>query len=112
MSTRKELKAQYKARKVVGGIYRINNRESGRFYLGSTDDIQATHNWWSSCFAMGSCPLPHLQADWKQLGKEAFSVEELDLLEKKQEQSDAEFRDELKTLLAMWDEQLPKENRY
>ena len=112
MDRRKELKAQYKARKVVGGIYRINNRENGRFYLEYTDDIQATHNWFSSCCMTNTCTLPHIREDWKKFGKDAFFVEELDLLEKKQEQTNAEFTSDLKILLELWDEKLPKENRY
>lgn len=112
MDRRKELKAQYKARKVVGGIYRINNKENGCFYLQYTDDMQATHNWFGSCCMLGTCTLPPIQEDWKKFGKDAFSVEELDLLEKKQEQSATEFREDLKILLELWSEKLPKENRY
>lgn len=112
MDRRKELKEQYKNRKVVGGIYRIINQENGRFYLQSTDDMQATHNWFRSCRTFGGCTLPPIQEDWKKFGMDAFYVEELDLLEKGELQTREEFMSDLKTLLALWSEKLPKENRY
>lgn len=109
---RKELREQYKTRKVVGGIYRIVNGENGRFYLQSTDDMQATRNWFGTFHVFESCSLPPLQGDWKQYGAQVFSLEELDHLEKGSEQTREEFQMDLKTLLEMWDEKLPKENRY
>lgn len=109
---RKKLREQYKTRKVVGGVYRIRNRETGRFYLQWTDDIQATRNWYKSCTDFGSCPLPHLQADWKQYGVDAFALEEMDLLEKPEDQAREDFFIDLKTLLELWSEKLPREGRY
>lgn len=112
MDRRKELKEQYKQRKVIGGIYRIMNRENGRFYLRSTDDMQATRNWFGGCQMLDSCSLPPIQEDWKKFGAGAFYVDELDLLEKGEAQSREEFANDLKVLLALWDEKLPQENRY
>lgn len=109
---RKELLEQYKGRKVVGGIYRILNRENGRFYLQSTDDMQATRNWFGTFSVFENCSLPPLQGDWKQYGPKAFDLEELDLLEKGQDQTREEFAKDLKTLLELWDEKLPKDARY
>lgn len=109
---RKELKAQYKARKVTGGIYRVVNKETGRFYLQSTDDMQATHNLFDNWRVFGNCSLPPIQQDWKTYGADAFEVEELDWLEKKETQTLREFMDDLKVLLELWSEKLPKENRY
>lgn len=112
MDRRKELKEQYKARKVTGGIYRITNKENGRFYLKESDDLQATRNWFDSCQKFDSCFLPAMQTDWKQFGKDAFILEEIDTLEKGPDQTSPDFQKDLKTLWEMWDEKLPKENRY
>lgn len=112
MDRRKELKEQYKLRKIVGAVYRIVNKENGRFYLRSTDDIKATRNLIGGWNIFGSCSLPPIQEDWKKFGSEAFYLEELDLLEKTELQTTAEFRSDLHTLLEMWSEKLPQENRY
>lgn len=112
MDRRKELKARYKARKVVGGVYRIVNSENGRFYLHSTGNIDAARNWFKMCLDLGTCEHPHLREDWKKYGAGAFSLEELDLLEKGETQTDAEFKNDIAALYAMWDEKLPREGRY
>lgn len=109
---RRQLREQYKSRRVTGGIYRIVNRENGRFYLRSTDDIQATRNWYDSCRRFGSCFLPPIQKDWNAFGMGVFALEELDLLEKGGDQTDAEFRGDLQALYELWDEKLPRDNRY
>lgn len=109
---KKQLKEQYKARKVTGGIYRIVNKDSGRFYLNSTDDMQATRNWFESCRMFNTCSIPHIQKDWKELGMDAFALEEVDYIDKGETQTNEEYREDLKALLELWDEKLPKENRY
>lgn len=112
MDRRKQLREQYKARKVVGGVYRIRNTTTNRFYLQSTDDIQGTRNWFQFSCATNSCTLPPIREDWAASGSAAFVLEELDLLEKTEQQTTEEFRGDIRVLLELWDEKLPKENRY
>lgn len=109
---RKALLAAYKTRTVIGGIYRLVNTENGLYYLQSTDDMQATRNWFESCRIFGDCTLPPIQEDWRKYGMDAFQLEELDLLEKKETQSRQEFQKDLKALLELWSDQLPSEGRY
>ncbi|NLO86197.1 MAG: GIY-YIG nuclease family protein [Clostridiales bacterium] len=109
---RKELKAQYKQRKVTGGIYRITNQRNGRFYLSQTTDMQGTHNWFLSCCASALCTHPCLVREWDSYGKEAFVFEALETWEKDAEQSNGEFASDLQELFEIWDSKLPQDNRY
>ena len=109
---RRELKEEYRNRTVIGGVYRIVNRENGRFYLRSTDDIKATRNIIAMWEQFGHCSLPPIQQDWKAYGTAAFYLDELELLEKQEAQTDKEFKSDLKVLLEIWDENLPRDNRY
>ena len=112
MDKRRELKEQYKARKVVGGVYRIVNKENGQFLLQSTDDMQSARNLFQFFQLTDACTLPAIREDWKRCGKEAFALEELEELEKKEEQTTAQFREDLEVLLELWSEKLPVGNRY
>lgn len=109
---RKELKAQYKARRVEGGVYRILNNASGRFYLHYSANIQATRNWFAGCRKLGTCEHPRIRDDWKKFGGEVFALEVLDLLEKQEEQLPEEFKQDLEMLFKLWAEKLPKDIRY
>lgn len=109
---RKELQELYKNRKVIGGVYRIINRENGRFMLQQTTNINAAHNAFEGFIKTDNCTHPRLIKDWKQYGKEAFAIEDLDTIEKKETQTNAEFDNDLQTLFEMWDEKLEAGNRY
>jgi hypothetical protein len=109
---RKELQEQYKARKITGGIFRILNRENDRFYLRSTDDMHSTREGFQKWKDFHTCSHPSLVKDWQRCGADAFRLEELDLLEKGDSQTREEFAADLKALLELWDEKLPKDNRY
>lgn len=109
---KKQLKAQYKERKIIGGVYRILNQRSGRFYLNKTEDLQGTHNWFLSCCTTGICTHPRLVKEWNEYGKEPFTFEVLETWEKDVSQSADEFNADLKELLEIWNNKLPHENRY
>lgn len=108
----KQLKAQYKERKVTGGVYRIINQKNGRFYLNKTEDLQGSHNWFLSCYTSGTCTHPRLVKEWSEYGKESFAFEVLESWEKDATQTDSEFKNDLKELLKIWNDKLLQENRY
>lgn len=112
MSNKKELRAQYEQRKVIGGVYRFMNSKNGKFYLQSTDDIQGTRNMFQFAQMTNSCNIPPLQRDWSEFGKDAFQLEELELLEKTETQTREEFAQDIKTLMEMWKEKLSGESQY
>jgi hypothetical protein len=55
---------------------------------------------------------PALQQDWDQYGAACFVIEELERIEKRPEQSDAEFHADIDFMREFWDEKLPQDNRY
>lgn len=109
---RKALINAYKQRTETGGIYRILNKENGRYFLQSTLDIKAARNRFESFRQFDTCSLPPLQGDWKKYGKDAFIMEELDLLEKREDQDSAGFKEDIATLFEIWREKLPQELKY
>lgn len=109
---KKQLKAQYKERKVIGGVYRIINQKNGRFYLSKTEDLQGSRNWFLSCCTNGICTHPRLVKEWNEYGKDAFEFEVLEIWEKDAAQSESEFQTDLKELFEIWNSKLVRENRY
>lgn len=109
---RKELKAQYKERKIIGGVYRIINTKNGRFYLNKTTNMEGSHNQFLNSYSTGICTHPCLVKEWNSFGKEAFTFEVLESWEKDAVQSDHEFANDLQELFEIWDEKLPGHNRY
>jgi hypothetical protein len=53
-----------------------------------------------------------VQGDWEKYGTEAFIFEILEELEKKETQSDKEFKDDLDTLKEIWLERLQRDLLY
>ncbi|MDD5398804.1 MAG: hypothetical protein PHU70_06950 [Dehalococcoidia bacterium] len=49
---------------------------------------------------------------WESFGGEAFAFEILESLEKKKEQSQEEFIDDLEMLKQLWSDKLDSSNRY
>ncbi|MDI3536837.1 MAG: hypothetical protein PWR12_1691 [Eubacteriaceae bacterium] len=102
MERKKALKENYKNKSIVGGIYGIRCGE--KVWLKSTKGLEGQKNRFAFSVSTDSCPEPAMLKDWKTFGKEAFSFEVLEELEKKESQSDREFKEDLATLLEIWNE--------
>lgn len=109
---RKELIQNYKERKIIGGIYCIKNTENGKILLQATVDLQGGLNRYEFAIKTGSCVSVFLQKDWAVYGKDVFVVEVLDRLEKKEEQTQKEFLQDIKDLGQLWKEKFDKEQLY
>lgn len=109
---KKELLAAYKERPEIGGIYIIHNLENGKMLLQSTPNLQGDKNQFDFAIKTGGLVHMKMQADWEKYGKEAFSLEVLDELKKKPEQTVKEFREDLKLLLEIWSMKLDSEKLY
>ena len=95
---RKKILAAYKQRKIIGGVYAINNTVNGKILLVQTSDIEGSKNRFEFSKKTNSCISFQLQKDWKTFGAEAFSFEVLEKLEKKDTQTLKEFQEDLRVL--------------
>lgn len=98
MNRRKEIINEYKERKSCGGVYIIINTLNGKYLIGHAANLKSIQNRFQFAVATGSTVHPKLRKDWEELGAKAFTLEVLEELEQKPEQSQAEFMDDLKTL--------------
>lgn len=106
MDRKKELLRAARAAQPVGGVYTITNTRSGRVFIDSTQNIKGAGNLFQFSVSTGGCPKSALKADWDACGADAFAYAECERLEKKPEQTTAQFRDDLSTLLSMWRERM------
>ncbi len=109
---KKQKIAQYKARKITGGVFCIRNTQTGKSLLMAERDVKGSQNRFAFSQMTGSCVHMVLQQDWKTYGAQAFAFEVLEELEKKEDQTDREFDQDLQTLLEMWREKFSGEELY
>ena len=83
MSTRAELKRQYKEAPRKAGIYRILNTVTGRALLGAARNLAGPLNRHRFELNIGKHRNAALQADWDTYGAEAFKFEVVDEIEVK-----------------------------
>ena len=112
MNRRKEIINEYKERKLRGGVYTITNTLNGKYLIDYTTNLQSVQNRYQFALATGSTLHPRLRKDWGELGAKAFTLEVLEELEQKPEQSQAEFMDYLKTLEQLWRANLDASKEY
>ncbi len=102
MDRRKILVNEYKQRKQIGGIYKITNSLRGMYLLGYTSNLNSMQNRFNFSVSNESCIHPKLLEDWKEFGGKDFIFEIIESIEKKEDQSQDEFIDDLKTLEEIW----------
>ena len=110
MSTidRKALIRGYKETRRPAGVFCVRNTVSGRSLVGSTPDLPGMLNRQRFQLEMGSHPDRGLQADWNELGGEAFEFEVLDRLEQP-DQPGYDPAEDLTALKDLWLERLTAE---
>jgi hypothetical protein len=109
---RKDLVEQYKQRKVVGGVYLIRNTINGKIAVEATVDMPGSQNRFAFAQSTGSGTIFKLQKDWLAMGGSAFVLEVLETIEKKESQTDKEFKEDVQTLKEIWLEKLAHETFY
>ena len=100
--SRKELLEEYKRRKVVGCVYAVTNKKTGRALVLCAQDMGGIRQRYEFAVDIGSCFHPKLQQDVKTYGVDAFEFSVLEELTKKETQTDRDFADDLETLRALW----------
>jgi group I intron endonuclease len=104
MDRKKELKQLFKETPVEAGVYRIQNTKNRKIFVGSATNLKRL-NGIVFTLETGTHLNKELQQEWNQFGKEAFSIEVLEVLKKK---TDGFFdvKKELEKLEAKWLDQL------
>ncbi|OZI10514.1 LuxR family transcriptional regulator [Bacillaceae bacterium SAS-127] len=82
MDRKKQLKQLYKETSVEAGVYQIKNNDNGKLFIGSTRNLK-TLNGVKFSLNNDTYSNKALQAEWRQFGKDAFSIDILETLKKK-----------------------------
>jgi hypothetical protein len=98
---RKQLSKAYRERMRRGGVYMITNTRNGRYLISYAADVDSIRNRFQFAVTTGSAMDSRLRDEWKEYGAAAFALEILAELEKRPDQSDRDFLDDLKTLEAL-----------
>lgn len=81
---RKEIRRQYledmEERKVEDGVYKVENKVNGRFFIGSTRDV-TNLNGLRFQLNMGGFLNRELQKDWDTYGEDQFEITILETFE-------------------------------
>jgi len=112
MNRRKEIINEYKERKLYGGVYTITNTLNGKYLIGHAANLKSVQNHFHFAMTTGSTVHPKLQKDGEELGAQAFTLEVLEELKQRPDQSQAEFMEELKILEQLWRANLDASKEY
>lgn len=104
MERKKELKQLYKEMRIDAGVYQIKNTKNNKILIGSTRNLK-TLNGVKFMLEQGSHSNKELQEEWKEFGGEAFQIEVLEVLKRKEEGFFDEKK-ELEKLEEKWLQQL------
>lgn len=105
MSSRSELKQQWKERKTPMGVFLIRNVAANRFLVRSARNLPAAMNRLLVEVTPSTNPNLALQRDWRELGPAGFEVRVLDELAPK-DLPGWDPAEDLEALAAMWRERL------
>jgi hypothetical protein len=98
LNRRKELIKEYKERKPLGGVYRLVNEKNERYIIDHTANIRSIQNRFEFALKNGSLLDYKMKKDWDAQGGQHFKLEILEEVEQREDQTPAQFLDELKTL--------------
>ncbi|RSK53269.1 GIY-YIG nuclease family protein [Bacillus canaveralius] len=110
MDRKKELKLRYKEMPIEAGVYQIKNNINKKILIGSTKNLKIL-NGVKLTLETGVSTNRELQEEWIKYGQNAFTIEVIEILEKK---ADPYFNEKeaLLMLEGKWLEQLqPYEDR-
>ena len=105
MTTKSDIKREYKERKVSAGVFRIKNTVNGKIMLGSSLNLEGLLNRHRFELSIGSHRNRELQKDWNEFGSDMFVFEVLEIVQVTDE-SQIKVEDELTLLEQIWLEKL------
>ena len=106
MNRKKELKEAYKNMKPDMGVFIIKNNVNNNCYIEATQDLNAAINGGKFRLEFGNYPNKELQKEWKQYGKESFTIEILENLEYDKDGLKIDYSEDLEILKMIWEEKL------
>lgn len=109
---RRLLRDSCRQRHTAGGVYQIVNIQTGKRLICAQRDLDGSKNRFDFSVMTGSCVHPRLAQDWSLCGPQAFRFEILEQLEKKSEQTDRQFDEDLEVLRGLWLEKFESRELY
>ena len=103
-SHKKDLIKAYKSRPLSGGVTLLRDSVNGRYLLETQTNVQGSRSRFEFMRATNCPPSMKVQRDWKAHGAWAFTFEILEELTQREDQTEEEFREELKVLGEVWAE--------
>ncbi|ABW19225.1 GIY-YIG nuclease family protein [Alkaliphilus oremlandii] len=111
MDRKKELKEQYRMMKPEMGIYIVRSHFNNKCFIEATKDLKGTINGSRFKLEAGNHPNRELQKEWREHGKENFTIEILENLEYDKDETKTDYTEDLTLLRMIWEEKLIKEDR-
>ena len=105
MTSRKDLKREYKEKPHIPGIFQIKNLKNGKVLLGSSLNIDGPLNAHEFMLSSGSHRNRDLQLEYKKFGAKAFSFDVLAVIELSNKPG-FNVEDELQLLEQLWLDEL------
>lgn len=109
MDKRKELKELYKNMKPDMGIFIIKSTFNNKYCIEGTQDLKGTINGSKFRLNCGNYSNRGLQKEWKEHGKESFTIEILENLKYDKDESKIDYTEDLAILKMIWEEKLLKQ---
>ena len=111
---RRQLRAQYEARRPEAGVYLLRNTTTGRILVASAVDLRGARNRLAFGQETNSTGVldRRLVADAREFGMAAFAFEVLDVLPMRLEMTPDEVQRDLRALEDLWREKLAGTPQY
>jgi hypothetical protein len=103
---KRELLRQYKDNLPAAGVYAIRCAASGFIVVNAAMNVAGAINRERFQLRLNGHRNKALQREWNAHGEAAFSFETIDVLKRRADSTEAQQRDDLAALLAMWREEL------
>ena len=105
MNSKKQLKDEYKQKKIRMGVFQIRNIINGKLYVGSSLNLNSIWNRNRVELNFGNHRNVVLQSEWKEYREENFTYEILGEIEQR-DGDKINYSSEIKTLEEMFIEEL------
>ena len=97
----KDIKREYKERKIPAGIFQVKNTANGKVLLGSSLNLEGPLNSHRFMLTIGRHRNEALQKEWNEFGPDKFVFEILEVVKVKDD-PDFNLNDELTLLEEIW----------